>query len=218
LELQTTEEEARRDVVIRWSVVAAAALALVPVSRAELIRFTFEGEVVTVVGSAGIASTISTGDAFSFTYLFDSTLFDSDPDPQMGMYESALLSPEAMIGSSMLDSWESTRIMVLNDMDGDMYAAELRNGSGQMLVLEAYDGSQTAFASDLLPTSLDLGAFEGIAAFLVIPGSGEGSESAFIQAHITTFSAMVVPIPGAVWLGVAGLGLVVWGRRWLGSV
>lgn len=183
------------------------------VTRAEMIQFTFQGEVVSVVGATGAFSSVSLGDPFSFSYIFDTHMTDLDSDPDFGFFVNALESPEVQLGSLSLSDWTNSKLSIMNNMDGDHYVASFDDGTGLSSSIELLDSTETALSSGDHPHALNMNGFDSNTGYFVITGIGEGAETGFIQAHITSMHSAVVPLPAPFWLGAAGLGMVAVARR-----
>ncbi len=142
---------------------------------------------------------------------------DTDADPNFGSFSPAMLSePTLTVDGLTVDTWATSDITVINsDIDGDSYTANVSDGAGLAASIEFLDSTGMALGSDELPLTLELSDFDAVAGYVFFAGDGEGSESGFVQAHISTFSSVVLPVPGAVWMGFVGLGLVVKGRKFL---
>ena len=59
-------------------------------STADVIRFTFRGEITSIEGPIPPPPQIFVGAPYVFTYVFDTTTADMEPDPQVGNYAGAI--------------------------------------------------------------------------------------------------------------------------------
>ena len=143
------------------SAMVIAALTIAGAASADSVRFDWTGTVSfadPTLASAGIfVGTPAVGH-----YRFESTTPDSDPDPEVGFYDLALLQWRVAVGlidnTTTLPGFGSITVWLDFEGMGDIY--EVRVGPAIVLRLQDLDG--TAFASDALPTTPpELAAFEG---------------------------------------------------------
>jgi hypothetical protein len=174
-------------------------MALAPPAEADLIEFTFEGEVYEVDGMPPAPwDEVEVGSTFSVRYIFDSEQEDQAPgSPSYGIYE--MLAVWVALDGIELEA-TPFEINIDNDVGfGDSYLAgfygPFEGSSGAVNLLGPFD----LFESDALPLDLDLDAF-GNADF------GFGGAPWFdVDGTITSFESRVVPAPsGFVVLLVAG--------------
>lgn len=178
------------------------ALLLCSVASADLIQYTFTGNITDMVNPGGIDPALSgvmVGDTFTVSYVFDSNAADLLPaDPIHGDYQGIVavwlniggvnLSGDATPGSTHsiglepgFEEYETTIVFRAIDVNID-----LDNNT-----------ESSVFMSDALP-GLAL-PFDGLASsrlFDLSPVATRG-DVADIDGQITGFRAQVVPAPGA---------------------
>ena len=193
--------------------VLAAASSLAAAAHGDLVEYRFGGTVTSIDGAgAGPWSDVTIGDAYVYSIIIDLDTPDESGTPTIGQYaaESITLS----IGDVSDDLFRDTSVAIFDSFNdlfiaGGEYFDDLDGAWRAEVTLE--DFAASAFNSDALPTSLDLGAFEDrrmrlrrLTEFL---GPGDPFE---LEATIDTFTFSVVPAPGA---GVALLVLFTGRRR-----
>jgi hypothetical protein len=162
-------------------------------ASAELIEFTFGGEIDFLLGEAPEPwDQVELGDPFSVVYIFDSEAEDQEPFPLHGVYEVLSLTIEiggasqdaglAVIGVRLLDppaGWDEYRTTF----------TELPIGASGTVELIGW----SVFETDALPVTLDLDDFDVARRFEVVQ-SGGGFD---FKGEVFDFSARVVPTPSA---------------------
>ncbi len=186
----------------RFLVLAAWVGVTAPTARADLIEFTFSGVISSVQPLSGPLSSIASGQAFTFTYLFDSTSPDMNGSNSFGQY--ALTSFSFEVGSDFLFG---TKGHIDVNVPDSVYGVTSESGD-YSVILDVL--TTNPITTDLLPTTLDFDA--GTIDIHPTMGGEVGGGAAI--GDITSFGSRIVPLPAAVWLGAVGLGLVACiGRR-----
>jgi hypothetical protein len=192
-------------------------LALSSPARADLIQVNWSGTINFV--STAIASGFTMGDPASGSFLLDTTIADGDADPLLGLYFDAASNISFDFGRYLASSAAG--------------AIQIRNGSGVLsdemivagntptgdavegipisgIVFDVADATQALFASDAIPTSLDLGDLTGHFAKLDFFDIALNS----VTANITSLSYTPIPEPGSgMLLGLGTLAIAALRRR-----
>jgi hypothetical protein len=171
---------------------ALAVMSAQAATYADLIEFTFEGEIDSVSGDIPDPwSDTTIGSLFSVVYVFDSNTPDLLPDvPDEGLYAVEHLS----VGIEGIDqAADFAQIGVQKLLVEDRYRVDffdVLNGDGGDIVLAGVD----VFLSDALPLDLDLDDFTLGRSFELIGLDYE------IHGSVSFFTRAVVPSPGGVLL------------------
>lgn len=128
-------------------------------ARAELITFSFEGQITELLGDVGfLGGSVPVGAAFSGSYTFDSNTPDSVPLPELAEYENTLTAFTLYLGNHVLvGSGLQDQIQVWNNLDqeGDLYYVQ--DATPYLLARQAVctfilsDSTGTSFSNDELP-------------------------------------------------------------------
>ncbi|MBC7772586.1 MAG: hypothetical protein H7210_08850 [Pyrinomonadaceae bacterium] len=129
------------------------------ISSADIIRFTFRGEVTGIEGSLPPPPEITIGTPYEFTYVFDTETTDTDPDPQGGAYEGSIRRSRLNINGYGFET-RSGAIHILNDgFAGDSYQGAVQDPIRRAAInLTSLGGG--ALSSDELPEDLTLADFQ----------------------------------------------------------
>lgn len=187
----------------RLLVSCVALVTSAPVARGDLIEFVFSGKISSVIPLEGPLESVSTGDSFTMRYVYESTALDANLSPTMGSY--ALTSYSLDVGTSSVAGTIGS--IQINASDPDVQFAVSSLSDDYHFFLDAM--TVTPLLTDSLPTTLDFdgGTFE-IQSLLGAEGGGAA------VGDVAFFSSRIVPLPGAFYLGIVGLGLVGWiGRK-----
>lgn len=177
--------------------------------------------------------TATAGDSFYVDYTFESGIADSNPSPDIGTYDNALLGYTAVVNGVSLSPGVSNVgnfIQVLNDYgspDDSSDAYNVASGfitagensySLYALLENPYNSAPVEpFTSAVLPLApWDVSAFTNrsldIAVFTTVNGQLRSNQLSGAITSITT--PTVVPVPGALWLLGTGIGMLgLRGRR-----
>ena len=193
----------------------------------ELITVTFDGTLSNV--EASLAGRFSLGDPMHVSITYESTTPDGWPDPDNGYYP-AITSFNVLVEDPAGDYTASAsdgHFVVNNDRSGgggpdDAIFAEVNAFGGGTLVgdpvdgmplwqflLQLDDGTGTALSNDLLPTSFDPTLFDNNQLILYWrhdTGHGIYDDGIAADTFTSTSSFTPVPLPGALLLGILGLG------------
>lgn len=164
-----------RTISFVWAVFLAASCVGASAVQADLVTYTFTGELTLV--DPGIASEFSVGEIVTGTYTFETTTPDSDPLPTFGEYNNAITAFSANIGGDYpLSGGTSNDIKIRNNDPIDAYSlnvfnptSALVNGLGlELFSISLGDSNATLFDSDALPTTVpDLSQLESNVTFNV---------------------------------------------------
>ena len=192
-------------------------------SRADLVEFTFNGSVTSVFDLDQAPSThplqsAAAGDAFSLTYVFESSTADTNAAADTGSYGGAIQSASVSVGSNVFeyDFLSNGLIVVGNNLLGptDRYGASVSgsdaNGNSLFTDLLLTDSTATVFSTDALPLTLDVSDFNIRSGSLELPFASTtagGEDFAEIRFRVNSATVSVVPLPGAALLGLVGLAL-----------
>jgi hypothetical protein len=211
---------------MRISRSASAALLVLlwtPAGQTQELRYTVAGHVTFATGV--IAAEIPEGTAFSGTFLFDTSIPDTDPNPDTGRYGGAF--PASFVFGDYEVTSNSVSIVVADRVGDfgprDAYLFNFNPPSGARLAgqLPSYlafvlsDTSGSVFESDALPVvQPPISAFWYGDLDLFFNPRGIFDDNDFppangLQAQVTNFGAAPVPEPSA-WV-MFTLGIVVVG-------
>jgi hypothetical protein len=183
-------------------------LALPSPARADIILLSWSGTINSV--DPALASVFAVGDAASGSFLIDSATADLNADPAVGFYFDAAstvafsfdtYSAGADNGTLFVIDGVGTspdELILTAGFTGDPVAGLASSSFG----FDLGDDTQTVFASDAIPLSLDLSDFTGNFARMTF---SDGIDPHIVSAVMTTLSYTVVPEPGSAALLVAGL-------------
>lgn len=189
--------------------------------HAAIITLHFTGEITDVIDDQNtLGGAISVGDSFSTTLNFDAALVtDTQGDPDLGYYPWYSISGANIMTQINGFTFETnpasqqTHWMVWNDCPSgaDRHTIKgfdpvadstLSSVYFELLRLNFYDYSETAFSTDALPVTIDLASF-GLRELIIQTTNTTGANFAI------TGTINAVPVPAAVWLLGSGLlGLV----------
>ena len=175
---------------------AAAVLAIAAPARADFYQFTFGGEIHTVDGFVPEPwETVHVGSEFEYTYIFDSEAEDHFGTPQVGLYD--LMWAQVMM-EGVSQATEKGVIFVINKgLDEYIaYFEDLPIGASGNVGLT---GDDDVIDSDDLLLDINLDDWVHGRHFEVI-----GLDFA-IGGHVASFSAQIVPHPGAISLLIYAL-------------
>lgn len=189
------------------------------VAAADLYEFRFTGfiDLYRNVNAGSILEPVQFGDPWELVYRFDSAAPDQEPgNPTYGIYAMSVI--RMTVGPLAYDGPGPGQIAVIDDdflmpawVDGFISLFELPNALLGDLILYGPEGPapRGPFASDSLPTVLDLGWFpQGSRQFLV----EDRAAASAVSGDVRGFESRLVPGPGG--LGIlACLGLAVRRRR-----
>jgi hypothetical protein len=167
-------------------------------ASAELIEFTFEGEIDFLVGQAPAPwDNVELGDPFRVVYVFDSEAEDQESSPYTGIYEVLSLTVE-IDGAGQEAGLAGIGVRLFDPPAGwDEYRAgfyDLPIGASGNVRLVGW----SVFETDELPLTLDLDDFDVSQRFEVIQ-SGGGFE---LKGGVDSFSARLIPAPSALSMSV----------------
>lgn len=185
-----------------WKVAALGLGIAAGAAQGELIRFTFTGVVTSIEGPAVPPEGVAVGAPYTFRYVFDTTVADSDPAPNFGVY-AAILEAFAQIGTFEMSTTGGEISVLDNGFAGDTYGVFAPHPIG-LLSLGLTDFQSAAFDGDALPDDIPFGAFDS-KQFTLRRDVGPGFWQA--DCSVETYQREVVPGPG----GLALLGIVVVG-------
>ncbi len=189
--------------------------------EASTIQIDLVGAVTSV--DPALAGTFSVNDAIAVSLQYDSLTPDSIPDASTGGYYSAVTSVQATIGGySITGSGALGGVFISNSFSDEFRASsnvtgaqvngyDHISGTGFFVTLR---GPSTVFASDALPTSLNLADFSLQKQFRLDfrdlscgPATGGPCETAQVLGTFTTLTAAdtTVPEPGTLLLVGGGL-------------
>jgi hypothetical protein len=186
-------------------------------ARADLIQVSWAGTINFV--STAIASGFTVGDPASGSFLIDTAIADSDADPLIGLYFDAVSNIASDFGGYLASS-ASGAIQIRNGSaalaDEMIVAGNTPTGNSvegipiSAIVFDVADQTQALFASDAIPTSLDLADLTGHFAKLDFFDIGLNS----VTANLTSLSYTPIPEPGSgLLLGLGTLALAALRRR-----
>lgn len=128
-------------------------------STADIIRFTFRGEITSIEGPLPPPPQIFVGAPYVFTYVFDTATADMEPDPQVGDYAGAIRHARADVNGYGFETGDGA-IHVLNDgFAGDSYQGAAQDPLRSAAVNLTNLGGG-AFSNDALPGDLTLADFQ----------------------------------------------------------
>ena len=143
-------------------VVICAALAHADIATADLVTPVGFASVVSMVDNIGaIPTEVGIGTTLNFAYGFESTSFDSDPSPELGVYFGGADSPifvRIFEANDILFACSSSDIGIANQPGDDRYVVlgDVCTGPATAIDLVLLDQAGTAISSDALPVQLDL--------------------------------------------------------------
>jgi hypothetical protein len=179
--------------MVQLSLAVLAAMSSAAMARAELIEFTFGGELEQVVGEVPHPwSGVGPGTPFSVTYVFDSDAPDQDNSPAFGVYDAILSYAVTMDGVSLTTETGSIRVELTGIPN---YAARfsilpIGTGASGSVLLSGFG----ALEDDSLPLDINLDQWTFGRTFEIVGlNNGEHYEAAGV---IETFSRRIVPSPG----------------------
>lgn len=187
----------------------AVLLLIAASSTASPIRFDFTGAHVSGATVSG-----------HFTYELSTP--DSDPGlAETGYYETGTFHATTSLGQVFDYGLGDLYVVVQNDhpssipglFDGLLiFIIEPSAPHTNLLALETSRvDAPAAFASDALPTALDLAAFDPAYRRLYLPGAAPGTRYSYV---IDTLTTTPIPEPSALAVLAAGLALLGARRRW----
>ena len=204
--------------------------ALTTVCNAELIEVTFEGNLTFVSSSPPLATRFSLGDLMQVSIIYESSCPDERPlDSNTGVYDciqSFSVSVDSTIPYSATSTtgrwgtrydyfsydailaylWAPGTMPPPGAPDPTLDGPDVAGLPLWMFKLNMYDSTGNALSSDALPTSFNPSEFDNN--FLELSWREITSHGTFnrdIRATDFTSTSRVVPLPGAVLLGMIGL-------------
>ena len=195
----------RGKILLPLAVIVVAALSTVEQASGATVTFELGGVLTEVYGPSGLA----VGDRFTgrFSYSLDQTGTNA-PTPEITNYvfDSYSLTIQgqtvsAMGGGIQVGNLPGFDYFQLNvDPPGTVVTGSINGFPAGLLFLALNDLTGSAFTDSTLPTTLDLANFTALRRVDVFFPPANGT--AF--GEITNLS--VVPLPGALWLFLSGLG------------
>jgi hypothetical protein len=195
----------RGKILLPLAVIVVAALSTVEQASGATVMFELGGVLTEVYGPSGLA----VGDRFTgrFSYSLDQT-GTNVPTPEITNYvfDSYSLTIQgqtvsAMGGGIQVGNLPGFDYFQLNvDPPGTVVTGSINGFPAGLLFLALNDLTGSAFTDSTLPTTLDLANFTALRRVDVFFPPANGT--AF--GEITNLS--VVPLPGALWLFLSGLG------------
>lgn len=166
-----------------------AAVSCVSLARADLIRITARGHVESIEGPLPAPPEVFIGAPYLFTYVFETTTPDAEPDPQVGMYAGAVRSARFDINGYRFDTAAGAVNILNNGFAGDTYqGAAITPLHYAALNLSDFGGG--VFSSDALPVTLDLRDFDAASFILDINIGPAYSRSV---SSVETLERIVIP-------------------------
>lgn len=188
-------------------IMALSSLVVAGSANADLIEFTFRGQIDTIGGA--IPAPVLVGDDYEFRFRFDSAAADMDGAPNVGNYMGSIYRSWITIGTYNIQQNFPADIFVLNDgFAGDSYSANVF-GPVTSTILNMTNLGGAAFGSDALPANLNLNNWQ-IRSFSFQQDVGPAYWSA--DGDVTGFESRIVPGVGTLGVPVA-LGLLRRRRR-----
>ena len=133
-------------VVIGCALVAGCATA-----QADIIRFKFAGTINEVSGAAG---PVQVGDSFTIAYDFNTAASDTDPAPNVGSYDHAIIFLEGEVGSFQPIANHGDIFVLDNGFAGDSYGANVQTPVMQISISLTNLGGG-ALSGDDMPLDLN---------------------------------------------------------------